>query len=542
MIVDGRLGADALPPFHERFMEGGIDAARGAAIGHYSAAVRKGKTIFAFTDEQAGIPLYYASLASGGHVLSNSLQIVASAAGPPDIDPMGFVALAFHNEAVGENTLYRGVKRLFGSQLIELDLQTRRLAVRDLALPLDELRSEGRLGIEDAVAAYASRVSSVFSQIAAQPSVGVNTTGGLDTRTVLAALLAEGGRPLLMYGIGNSKLTNTKYADLQAARAISAATKLPLHEMDWSGNQPHDPEKLSTLFRRYGFLYTAYSSSEGVLAELEGRIHPYPSLQLGGYSPAFINRKPWEANREQYDLGYLIKHFSPYIAHLKPAHRDAYQTYLAGEIRQALARGSIRFPEHGATDEQFVRARLFLNLPMTGSNPNFFNEFAFYLAPFSVKRLCDPLLTLPVQYRQGDEFQLRLIAALDPGLLEIAMFSGLKPRVIDRDAFVMKRAESGGGSGRSRSAPRMSRLLSPQARAAIRRRAASWSVMRGTDPTNDQAKDARVTARVRRHTMRQLRRHPLTDNMFADFDFVTFSRLYTLHMRLSAVDEMRRRA
>jgi hypothetical protein len=30
--------------------------------------------------------------------------------------------------------------------------------------------------------------------------------------------------------------------------------------------------------------------------------------------------------------------------------------------------------------------------------------------------------------------------------------------------------------------------------------------------------------------------------MFADFDFVTFSRLYTLHMRLSAVDEMRRRA
>lgn len=45
-------------------------------------------------------------------------------------------------------------------------------------------------------------------------------TGGLDTRTSLAAYLKSGSKPHLNYGIGNSLLINTFYDDYEIDLAI----------------------------------------------------------------------------------------------------------------------------------------------------------------------------------------------------------------------------------------------------------------------------------------------------------------------------------
>jgi hypothetical protein len=52
-----------------------------------------------------------------------------------------------------------------------------------------------------------------------------------------------------------------------------------------------------------------------------------------------------------------------------------------------------------------------------------------------MKRLYDPLLSVPPRYRANDEFQLRLIHALEPGLIEIPIYSGSLKTRIDRETF-----------------------------------------------------------------------------------------------------------
>lgn len=551
LIVDGELGKGALPLLYRRFVEDGLEAARAGAIGHYAVALRRGDSVFAFTDEEATLRLYYASPAPGEHVLSNSLHVVASALGGPEIDPIGFIAATFHNEAVGEDTFYQGVKRIFGSQLIEIDVPSGGMRVHDVPQRMDELAAEDLVDIARAVTVYADRVRGVFAQIVAQPSVGLNTTGGLDTRTVLAGLVAEGGKPLLMYGVGNSELTNTKTADLHAARQISAALSLPLYEMDWSGRQPHSDEALSSLFRKYGFLYTAYSASENFLAEMEGGISPYPALQLGGYSPALTNKKPWEDAHDKFDLEYLVKDVSSYAKYLTPKARADYKAYLMQAVRQAVGeRSSIEFPWDGATVEQFVRARLHLHLPMASSNPNFFNEFAFYLSPFFIKRLNDPLVTVPPDFRRDDRFQVRLIHELAPDVLKVPVFSGVQPRVIDTSTFTMRQdIPAALAHGVKRGAPlpvRLARLggrlLPRRLRRVVRRGTLFWSRLGIRGMTDELVKDARVSARVRRDTIKRVGRHPLVAGLFESLDFAQLSRLYVLRMRLHAVDEVARQS
>jgi hypothetical protein len=115
--------------------------------------------------------------------------------------------------------------------------------------------------------------------------------------------------------------------------------------------------------------------------------------------------------------------------------KSAYRSVIATQVKAGLRCGQIDYPDVGASLETFVRAKLFLFLRAESRFLNFANEFSHYIAPFLMKRLCDPLLSIPLEYRSQDEFQLRLIHALAPGLVEIPLHSGWGPARIDRNTF-----------------------------------------------------------------------------------------------------------
>jgi hypothetical protein len=119
---------------------------------------------------------------------------------------------------------------------------------------------------------------------------------------------------------------------------------------------------------------------------------------------------------------------------------EEYQSYIKNQIKVALRHTPIESSED-MSQKEFVQARLFLYIRPESMGVNFFNQFSYYLAPFLTKQLYDPLLTIPFEYRIGDEFQLRLIDELKKNTLDVDVFSGTKPAVVDRNKYVMYRPQ-----------------------------------------------------------------------------------------------------
>jgi hypothetical protein len=527
VVADGELGGPPLRELYRHLSNDGVATARSNVIGHYAVAAKRGDSVTVFTDPMGAFALYYTD--GPPLVVSNSLHVVAESLPSRTVDPIRVIQDAFQQTiSTGEDTFYEGVKRLFGSQVLTVDLPEGELSVTEHPEPTRD-DPWGNASISGAVDRYRSEVREVFDQLVGIGQVALNTTGGLDTRTVLAASLDAGLSPQLIYGVGNSGLTNTKRSDLEAALELSETLGLPFYRMDWSDDHPHDRETLRTLFEKHGFMFSKYGAPRSLLAELDGGISPFPTLQLGGYSPAFTNKRLWEADRQEYSFEELVDHFV-HDAVEDPAFECAtsYREDLATEVRTALDHSSIEYPDRGASLETFVRARLFLYVRPAAAPANLFNEFAYYLAPFLLKRLYDPLLEVPMEFRRGDEFQIRLIDRLHPEVFEASVFSGRRPATVDLDSFTLRRPLSFRLRQRARTlagraVPAPAR---PLARRAYRRLTA--------DPDDEEG----IDDRIRRENARDVLASPLTAPCFSGEPDIGLAYLNNLQRYVFGIEEI----
>jgi hypothetical protein len=442
LINHGQLGEVALRAAFVDFVSGGVRAVQTNAIGHYAVAVKRGNDVTVFTDPQGSLNLYYMH-DDKFWFIANSLSVCASALPAHKIDATKLLVAAVQSSLPGEDTFYSGVKRLFGTQQIRIDLRNETFQVE----PVPELESTldwNLPTIEGAIEQYQGEVRAVFQQLSAVGNVGLFATGGLDSRTVLAALLDQKASVHLMYGIGDTKLTDYDLADLGIVKSIAKRYDIPFRQLDWSGTQPHNEHKLHQLFQTYGFKYEIYGAPESFLKTFSGETASYPQLFLGGYSPAFTNSKPWELKPRTFFFEDLISDAMHYQKGLIEDSRciadmASYKAAFVAETRVALDCAGIIFPDTGVSLETFVKAKLFLYIRAESRYLNFVNAFGHYIAPFLMKRLYDPLLKVPFKYRAKDEFQLRLIHALAPGLVELPLFSGWGPARVDQNTFHLVR-------------------------------------------------------------------------------------------------------
>ncbi len=548
LICDRSLGGAALPAAYAAFARD-PEHARDRLLGHYAVAVRLGERVHVLTDEQGSLALYYGTRGRD-FVVSNSLQLVATVLGAGDVDPAALLNFVLDWESVGPATIFPGVKRLFGGERLVIDPSAGSLDVVETRQTMACLSPGAQASMPQAVAEYVTAVREVFDELSAVPSVGINTTGGLDTRTVLAAALDRGIAPLLMYGVGNSMLTNTRPEDLEAAVSLARLFGLPFYRMDWSGSQPHSRERLTALFRRHGFPFTTYGSSDGFLRELEGAIEPYPMLQMGGYSPAFTNMKLWERATGEYSIDDIVEHYLGKVdpRAVGPERYGSYRQHVASAIREALERGPVDVPEGALSAQTFVQARLSLYIRPESIAANFFNEFSYYLAPFLTKRLYDPLLTLPLEFRKGDAFQLRVIHALCGRCLEVPVFSGLHAQVLDLEQFTMTRAPvpanvvSAAGHRRRRGLMRriVDRLPAPfrrLLRSAVPRRLTPAPPRGLPTPAGQPPPGATLDEAIRLDSSRAVREHRL-GGLFGDLSLLHLARLHRADLVLFGVDQV----
>lgn len=449
IIYDGKLGEEALQKCYSAFLSKGISAVQSKALGHYALATCRDDEVTIFTDPDGALSLYYVTTGSLWFV-SNSLHVCASVLPHRELDSTKLLITAIQTALPGEDTFYSGIKRLFGVQSIRISLAGGTFRTEITPQPSSYLSCH-QLSMADAIEQYKEEVRSVFREISAVGSIGLFGTGGMDSRTILAALVDQKAPLQMMYGMGNSNITDSALGDLEVARSVAELYDVPFRQLDWSGNQPYSDEKLRQAFRMYGFQAEIYGASESFLRSLYKGISPYPRLLLGGYSPAFLFDKPWDLKRVRTSKADLLSdsmHSQGVSIDENQciADKATYKSVCAAEVEIALRYAGIEYPSTGASLELYVKARLALYLRQGSRYLNFVNEFTNYIAPFLMMRLCAPLMSVPLEYRTNEEFRIRLIHSLAPALLEVPLHSGGGPKEgaarIDRDTFQMVRTRS----------------------------------------------------------------------------------------------------
>lgn len=416
-------------PFHDA-----TRTFREEAWGHYGLlfADTSGAGV-AFVDPNADMPLYFSVIEGRGWVLSSRLDVTALVSGARVFDATGFWV-----PDIGHKTAIRRIIRLGANEALVFEqsrADLRKIKIPPKKLELDLATSST---IQSAVDKYATFVKQYFGKLGSF-SVGLNTTGGLDTRTLLAALLATSQKPQLLYGVGNSKLTNTVEQDRRAFEKLTRFTALSSYQMNWNGSQPHDPDYLDDVWSRFGVERGGYSFSEGLIAEMSGSINPYPDMQMGGYSPAFTNNAPWNSSGA-FGADSLIRSLQP-VGRGFDLESEVAEN-VTGEIYEAIdelvSAGQLR-PDWIQSPSGLLEFKVLASARASWGNGLFFQNFTRYLAPFLTRNLMDPLLTVKPEWRHKDEFQIRLIDSLDDSLLKVPVFSGLRPYEIDIKNFTGSR-------------------------------------------------------------------------------------------------------
>jgi hypothetical protein len=290
--------------------------------------------------------------------------------------------------------------------------------------------------IDDAFSEFDEEAKRTFSALSKFPAIGLNITGGLDSRLILANALRAKLATELIYGVGNSGMTNTRVEDLEVARIISETFNLKLHVMDWKQTKIYTKKERLKLCDRFGF-QQLYGSTSGVINSLEMHEGPLPILQIGGYNPAFTNIKIWEKNYAEYSIDTLIKIMMKDYQNLFSLSEDGYS--LRASLRSDLfaMAGSLGFDPLKLTQHEFMHLFFEQRKALESVNPISFNGFIYYVAPFYTTELYDILTSLEPAWRTHDHFQLKATQLVQPSVLDIPIYSGLKRYRFDTDNFTM---------------------------------------------------------------------------------------------------------
>lgn len=435
---DGAHGATALGPL-TGMRPSDIARMRSELVGHYAIAHREGPVVHVFCDEVCSYELFFATgTQNGGFMVGNFLADFLPLV--PQTEPSELEALrtAFHGDrGISGKSAFCGVVAVRGHEYVQIEERGNGWSARLLG-DIPRSSSVTPETFDAAVVEYTAATDAIFNALRAFPSVAVNVTGGLDSRLVLAAAHKHGLANHLLYGRGNSRMTNTKRQDLAAARRLAALVGGRLTVMDWRQGRPYTAAERSALQRRYGFKQP-YAGTAGVLASFEGTIDPYPSLQLAGYGPGFVNRRPWSWEpRTVAPEEFATRYAADYIDVFQDAvSRQTYLDEFTNDLCDLANANGIAQTQGGFDVAGCVALWALAKSSKEAHNINAFNQFAYYFAPHLTTDLLLRLLSVPPNWRSDDHFQIALIAAHCSRVLSIPVFSGTRPFELDAQRLTM---------------------------------------------------------------------------------------------------------
>jgi hypothetical protein len=448
LIYKGRIGEEALTQLYGDFT-GDVKELRQNTLGNYMIALKQGSTVFVFVDKYEFLQVYYYS-EHGAWVIANSLSAVAMAAskiGTLRINELALLEKAFSHAILGNESFFDKIYKLLGTELLAINTESGGLQI----IPGPHSRPRRHTGeerIDELTKEFASRlreqlcvISDVFSDIR------IMSTGGIDSRLLLAGLLSVGARPGLIYGVGNSVLTNTRDEDLDICKKYSEVFDLELYLMDWRTEKDDVTKDWDQLFNQYGFYGSTYGGSRAFFEELEIGVPESSELILTGYFGETIRYRPWLGSHEDdtITIGQFMAEGWLHGQGVEVRKTIGVQRYsdLCNHVRQKLLEigdrtGIKRDGERYSTSSFYMLYDSNYTRDADVEITNLLNHFVCCLLPLASHDLHRKAYEIPLEYRKDDRFVLKVIKELNERLLDIPFFSHVRIMELDRRTFQLR--------------------------------------------------------------------------------------------------------
>jgi len=419
IIYKNKIGKNALKEMYHSIKKRKISEVRNEMIGHFAMAIKIKNKIYFFIDNLGTFNLYYSKKDT---VLSNNLMTVAKGLEKIKVDEIKIMSYLFFKENIGEDSIIKGIKRIYSDEIIEIDIENEKMKIKKIKNKIFNPYEKNKK-IQENVNIYEKLIIKQFRTFNVFDTINLYATGGMDTRMILAALKKAEVNFSILHGTNDETKRCALPSDKPIIKDFSKKENIKVKYVDWSQKEGMKSARMKEYFEKLGFMYRIYGSPINFFHELEYDM--LSQLQMGGFTSATTNSKPWEDKKEEYTTKDIINSLIPEKIFKAVKEKEKVYAEISNQIKKYIEHLPFIWREKNEK-EKFVYALLFIHKRIPSRYINFFNEFYYYIAPFLTKELFDPLLSVPLYQRNKDKFQILLIKNMEKNYLKYPIYSGGK--------------------------------------------------------------------------------------------------------------------
>lgn len=393
-----------------------ISNIRNQSCGNYSICIKKGQIIDIWGEEFGGFNIYY-YYDDDLYLISNSLYDLAKILkNKLSINRLNIYEETLQNGILGEETFFNEIKRLSGNQYLHIKIDDNTLTVNELAILYPICKENSKICAKK-VAKILSDYAQIIKKAIGNPSI--NMTGGLDARISLAAYLNIGAKPFLNYGVGNTKLTNTKNEDLDIDLTFRNKYNLDLRIGSWMTSTPIDKD-WEYYASKYGFLSTVYAGSDDVMKFFE---NTQGDIMTFGYIGELYRNLTWIENRKKNYFSideFIDEYYITGETYEMSKNIPNYRKHIKDKLLKICNRYDLN-PNHITNADNFYFLLEYRKVADT-KLLNLANMIKFSNLLLSEQE-CLKNIRVEIPVMHNSKFMLEIINQLYPDILEIPIFS-----------------------------------------------------------------------------------------------------------------------
>lgn len=432
IIYRNETGKDALEKIYNDFVKG-INYIRKNAVGNYCLVLKKDGILYVFTDENSIHNIYYYN--DNDWMITNTFYHLAKVIDNVSINQLEMLEYSFQYGIIGNKTPYEKIYKLMGEEYIKVDLTNDDFHINQINCEEDKIKETdtSSKSVAKMLEEQAKIISNNFNKIT------VSMTGGLDSRIIMAALLKNGVKPQIVYGVGDSPLTNTKNKDLEINKMYADKFSLEFNPMNWKTNEPIE-EYWDYSLQKYGELFTIYAGNRNMYDEFEKNID-FDYITFGYFGELMRNADLIEPSQNDFfNINMFVNlYFNDNIPIEKNLKEKLYGNILDKytEICKMEKIDVLQIHKDKATRiHSHYRKRADVQLC------NLSNIYANSTIMLSEQKLFESILNVKYNDKKNAKYMLQVMYELYPEILDIPFFSHCRDCIFNLETFELQNVQS----------------------------------------------------------------------------------------------------
>jgi asparagine synthase (glutamine-hydrolysing) len=376
---------------------------------------RTQNSLVLFNDAMGRLPIYF-NAGRDQLSISREVKFVAKLIPQRTSDRLGIAQTLFFGYTLGDRTLVNGVSRMELGSLMRVDLRTLTPKVETVfSLNFDEYRHAGK-----PVSKLAEEMKELFQEACRRFHVTfgdrlhvVSLSGGLDSRSVLAGMVASGAH--VEAATYQDKGTGSRGLDAIIAEKVAAAIGVPWHLLDIAPPQLPDIERL--LFMKDGMNHAGMAFLLPFFDNLRSRFGPGMVYQTGDVGDRSMETQ--DPPRRLRDFDDVVACVLKRNSRMDFADIEAFLGMGRDELQEDVRRRLRQYPENDPNG-RFTHFNIAERLASWNWQAEDRNRYWFWSAtPFSAFSVFHYAMNVPPAAKKFHRFYQEFMARLCPTFMPI---------------------------------------------------------------------------------------------------------------------------